>query len=85
MYRKRTVPLYKDKKWSAELIDKSSFKKYKNSYVFNLTFIEIITKYVWAITFLNKSWYIHIFGFKSITGEAGKTARYEISQIISFY
>ena len=30
--RERIIPLYKDETWSADLIDKSSLIKYKNSF-----------------------------------------------------
>ena len=43
--RERTIPLYKDETWSADLIDKSSLSKYNNNYKFILTVIDISTKY----------------------------------------
>ena len=53
--RERIVPIYKDKTWSADLIDKSSLSKYNNNYRFILTVIDIFTKYAWAIPLKNKS------------------------------
>ena len=32
--RERIIPLYKDKTWSAEMLDKSSQSKYNNNYKF---------------------------------------------------
>ena len=53
--RERTLTLYKDETWSADLIDKSSLSKYNNNYKFTLTVINIFTKYAWAIPLKNKS------------------------------
>ena len=53
--RERIIPLYKDETWSADLIDKSSLRKYNNNYKFILTVIDIFTKYAWAIPLKNKS------------------------------
>ena len=51
----RIIPVCKDEKWSADLIDKSSLSKYNNNYKFILTVIDIFTKYTWAIPLKNNS------------------------------
>ena len=43
--REGIIPLYKDKTWSADLIEKSSLCKYNNNYMFILTLTDILTKY----------------------------------------
>ena len=43
--RERIIPFYKDEKWSADLIDKSSLSKYNNNYKIILTVIDIFTTY----------------------------------------
>ena len=67
--RKRIIPLYKDETWSADLIDKSSLSKYNNNYKFILTFIDIFTKYAWAIPLKNKSGLSITNGFKIVFSE----------------
>ena len=42
--RERTIPIYKDETWSADLIDKSSLSKYNNNYKFIITVTDIFTK-----------------------------------------
>ena len=64
--RERIIPLYKDETWSADLIDKSSLRKYNNNYKFMLTVIDIFTKYAWAIPLKNKSGLSITNGFKII-------------------
>ena len=51
--RERITPLYKVETWSADLIDKSSLRKYSNNYKFILIIIDIFTKYAWAIPLRN--------------------------------
>ena len=68
--RQRIIPLYKDETWSADLIDKSSLSKYNNNYKFILTFIDIFTKYAWAIPFKNKSGLSITNGFKIVLSES---------------
>ena len=67
--RERTIPLYKDETWSADLIDKSSLSKYNNNYNFILTVIDIFTKYAWAIPLKNKSGLSITNGFKLVLDE----------------
>ena len=67
--RERVIPLYKDKTWSADLIDKSSLSKYNNNYKYILTAIDIFTKYAWAIPLKNKSGLSITNGFKIVLGE----------------
>ena len=64
--RERIIPLYKDETWSA---DKSSLSKYNNNYKFILTFIDLFTKYAWAIPLKNKSGLSITNGFKIVLGE----------------
>ena len=42
--RERLIPLYKDETWSADLIDKSSLRKYNNNYKFILTVMYIYSQ-----------------------------------------
>ena len=63
------IPLYKDEKWSADLIDKSSLSKYNNNYKFILIVIDIFTKYTWAIPLKNTSGLSITNGFKRVLGE----------------
>ena len=65
----RIIPLYKDETWSADLVEKSSLSKYQNNYKFNLTVIDIFTKYAWAIPLKNKSGLSITNGFKIVLGE----------------
>ena len=67
--RGKIKPLYKDKTWSADLIDKSSLSKYNNHYNFILTVIDIFTKYAWAIPLKNKLGLSITKGFKIVLGE----------------
>ena len=67
--RERLISLYKDKIWSADLIDKSSLSKYIKIYKFILTFIDIFTKYAWAVPLKNKSGLSITNGFKIVLGE----------------
>ena len=67
--RERIIPLYKDKTWSADLIDKSSLCKNKNNCKYILTVIDIFTKYAWAIPLKNKSGLSITNGFKTILSE----------------
>ena len=53
--RERIIPLHKDEKWSADLIDRLSLSKYNNNYKFILTVIAIFTKYAWALPLRNNS------------------------------
>ena len=66
----RTIPLYKEETWSADLIDKSSLSKYNNNYKFIWTVIDIFTKYAWAIPLKNKSGLSITNGFKIVLGES---------------
>ena len=68
--RERIIPLYKDETWSADLIDKSSLRKYNNNYKFILTVIDIFTKYAWAIPLKNKSGLPITNGFKIVLDES---------------
>ena len=68
--RQRIITLYKDKTWSADLIDKSSLSKYNNKYNFILTVIDIFTKYAWAIPLKNKSGLSITNGFKIVLSES---------------
>ena len=61
--RERIIPLHKDEKWSADLIDKSSITK------FMLTVIDLFTRYAWAIPLKNKSGLSITNGFKTILSE----------------
>ena len=70
--RERTIPLYKDETWSADLIDKSSISKYSNNYKFILTVIDIFTKCALAIPLKNKSGLSITNGFKIVLGEHPK-------------
>ena len=70
--RERMIPLYKDKTWSADLIDKSSLSKYNNNYKFILIVIDIFRKYAWAIPLKNKSGLFITNGFKIILSEDRK-------------
>ena len=67
--RERIIPLYKDKTWSADLIDKSSLIKYKNIYKFILTILDIFEKYAWGVPLKNKSGLSITNGFKTILSE----------------
>ena len=67
--RERIIPLYKDETWSADLIDKSSLRKYKNNYKFILTVVYIFKKYAWAIPLNNKSGLSITIGFKIVLKE----------------
>ena len=67
--RERIIPLYKDETWSADLIDKSSLRKYNNNYKFILSVIDIFTKYAWTIPLKNKSGLSITNGFKTILSE----------------
>ena len=67
--RQRTIPLYKDETWSADLIDKSSLIKYNNNYKSILTVIDIFTNYAWAIPLKNKSVLSITNGFKIVFSE----------------
>ena len=51
----RIIPLYKDKTWSADLIDESSLSKHNNKCKFKLTVIDVFNKYAWAVPLKNKS------------------------------
>ena len=67
--KQRIIPLYKDKTWSADLIDKSSLSKYNNKYKFILTVIDIFTKYAWDIPLKNKTGLSITNGFKIVLSE----------------
>ena len=67
--RERTIPLYNDETWSADLIYKSSLNKYNNNYKYILPVIDIFTKYAWDIPLKDKSGLSITNGFKIVLGE----------------
>ena len=79
------IPLYNDKKWSADLIEKSSLGKYNNNYKFILTVIDIFTKYAWAIPLNNKSGLSKTNGFKKVLGESRKPEKIWVDRGSEFY
>ena len=89
--RERIIPFYKDKTWSADLIDKS-LSKYNNNCKFILTGIDIFTKYAWAIPLKNKSGLSITNGFKIVIGdgpqggsESRKTEKLWVDRGSEFY
>ena len=74
--RERIIPSYKDETWSADLIDKSSLRKFNNNYKFILTVIDIFTKYAWAISIKIKTGLYITNGFKIVLDEEPQ-ARFE--------
>ena len=83
--RERIIPLYKDERWSAALIDKSSPSKYNNNYKFILTVIDTFTKYAWAIPLKNKSGLSITNGFKIVLGESRKPEKLWVDRGSEFY
>ena len=65
--RERVIPLNKSETWSADLIDKSSLRKYNNNYKCILTVIYIFKKIALAIK--NKSGISIIIGFELVLDE----------------
>ena len=83
--RQRIISLYKDERWSADLIVKSSLSKYNNNYQFILTVIDIFTKYAWAIPLKNKSGLSITNGFKTILSEGRKPEKLWVDRGSEFY
>ena len=83
--REIIIPIYKEETWSADLIDKSSLSKYNNNYKFNLTVIDIFTKYALAIPLKNKSGLPITIGFKTILSEARNPEKLWINRGSEFY
>ena len=53
--RRKTISLFKDDLWQADLIDIQSFSKYNHGFKFILIVIDTYTKYVWVQALKNKS------------------------------
>ena len=83
--RERITPLYKDETLSADLIDKSSLRKYNNKYKIILTVVDIFTKHAWAKPLKNKSGIFLINGFKIKLGEHRKPEKLRVDRGSEFY
>ena len=83
--RERMISLYKDKTWSADLIDKSFLSKNNNNYKFILTVIDVFTKYSWAIPLKNKSGLSITNRFKTTLSEGLKPEKLWVDRGSEFY
>ena len=65
------MPLYKDKTWSSDLIEKFSLSKYNNNYKI-ISVTDVFNKYACAILLMNKTGLTIFKSFKKILSEIRK-------------
>ena len=53
--RRSVIVFSKDKIWSADLVDMQAFSSFNKGFKYILTFIDVFSKYAWAVPIKDKS------------------------------